>query len=765
MLKKLPLRTVFVVPFVIKIFVAVSLTGYLSFKNGEKAVDELTTQIRREITARIHQHLEAYMAPPQLINQINDDLIQQEMLPEDLENLFRYFWRQGQAFPTVGTIAFASQATGNYTGANALQSYVVFAGHQRTEGAIERYTIDEQGNIGELLFRREDYDPRKRDWYQMAVEQGKPTWSEVEISTSGERLDVTAVYPVYDQNQQLIGVLQCDYILTEIGHFLQTVQVGKTGQTFILERNGDLIASSSLDQPFILIPDQEAQRIHASDSEDPLIRGTAQYLEQEFNSLAEIDQTYQREFRLNNAPQLLQVTPFEDAWGLNWLVVVVVPESDFMAQIDANTRTTIALCLIALAVATGGGILTARWVVQPILQLNRVAKELAEGKWEQTVKLDRQDEVGELADSFNQMARQLQESFTTLEAQNQELQKLDQLKDEFLANTSHELRTPLNGMIGIAESMIAGATGNLSTVQKQNLLMIAQSGHRLSNLVNDILDFAKLRHKNIELQLKPVTVASIVEIVVLLNTPLIQQKSLRVINDIPENLPDAEADENRLEQILHNLVGNAIKFTESGEIKISAEVWPGDQNQKQPVILITVMDTGIGIPEDKLERIFMSFEQAAGSTAREYGGTGLGLAVTKQLLELHGGKIWAESQVGVGSKFRFTLPMSQQEKTTLASPSSLWKTTRLPSKLHPVSELQSVAQMTKNGLSSESNSGLKILIVDDEPINLQVLANHLSSQSYAITQANNGLEALQLIEAGFKPDLVVLDVMIQRLKI
>ena len=149
------------------------------------------------------------------------------------------------------------------------------------------------------------------------------------------------------------------------------------------------------------------------------------------------------------------------------------------------------------------------------------------------------------------------------------------------------------------------------------------------------------------------------EIVLTLSNPLKGQKNLQLINAIDANLPLALADENRVQQIFYNLVGNAIKFTESGTVEISAKINDEDKENRSHLV-ITISDTGIGIPEDKLDRIFKSFEQAEGSTAREYGGTGLGLTVTKQLVQLHGGKIWVESTLGMGSQFKFTLPISEE---------------------------------------------------------------------------------------------------------
>ncbi len=363
----------------------------------------------------------------------------------------------------------------------------------------------------------------------------------------------------------------------------------------------------------------------------------------------------------------------------------------------------------------------------------------------------------------------LRKSEEALKQANANLQRLDKLKDEFLANTSHELRTPLNGMIGIAESMMDGATGELSEQQRKNLLLIAHSGHRLAALVNDILDFSQLKHKTIELQLKPVGIREIAEVILTLNQALIRNKDLQLINTIPSDLPPAQADENRLQQILYNLIGNAIKFSDKGTVEISASVVSGQieglkvkssnllPSTLQEHLAITVTDTGIGIPEDKLDRIFESFEQADGSTAREYGGTGLGLAVTKQLVELHGGKIQVDSTIGVGSRFTFTLPVASGQSSGV---SGLTYSSHV---LRPVSVGSEEEGVDLSLIPQDRAQNFQILIVDDEPINIQVLINHLSLQNYAIAQANNGIEALTMIEQGLKPDLILLDVMMPRM--
>jgi len=353
--------------------------------------------------------------------------------------------------------------------------------------------------------------------------------------------------------------------------------------------------------------------------------------------------------------------------------------------------------------------------------------------------------LGSLIGFFIAQQRQLVKT----RAINERLQQADKLKDEFLANTSHELRTPLNGIIGLAESLLDGATGELNQATQTNLAMIAGSGKRLASLVNDILDFSKLKHRELSLQSKPIELRSVVKMVLALSQPLIAQKPLELVNRVDSNLPAVLADENRLQQILHNLIGNAIKFSQQGQIIVSAQVI----NEQQ--VQIMVADEGIGIPADKLESIFEFFQQAQGSTARKYGGTGLGLAVTKKLVELHGGKIWVESALNCGSLFIFTLPTSTQPPISLA--------TNPPQPIHFFGNTQyQIVKINEQPLTQNSQTS-KILIVDDEPVNLQVLHNYLSLQNYTIVQASSGYEALKIIDDGLIPDVILLDVMMPQM--
>lgn len=365
-----------------------------------------------------------------------------------------------------------------------------------------------------------------------------------------------------------------------------------------------------------------------------------------------------------------------------------------------------------------------------------------------------------LAQRFSRSFREVETLSRELTRNNRRLRRLDELKDQFLANTSHELRTPLNGIIGLTESLRAGAKGPVSDGVDQSLEMVALSGRRLSMLINDILDSQKLREREISLSRRAVDLHAIVELVLQLSRPLVHGKDVRLSNAVPPDLPPVDADENRLQQILQNLIGNAIKFTREGSVVVDA-VSRADQ------IEIGISDTGIGIPEDKLEQIFESFEQVDSSIERAFGGTGLGLSITRNLVELHGGTIRAESVLGEGSRFIFTLAKAAPGSERAALPVLATREAAPRDDGVPVDE---------TGLTGANGNGsahpladqagrtdrASVLVVDDDAVNRHVIANFLGTQSYRVIEAEDGAHALALI-ADRAPDLILLDIMMPRL--
>ncbi|MDJ0837880.1 MAG: two-component regulator propeller domain-containing protein [Acidobacteriota bacterium] len=325
------------------------------------------------------------------------------------------------------------------------------------------------------------------------------------------------------------------------------------------------------------------------------------------------------------------------------------------------------------------------------------------------------------------------------------LQQLDRLKDEFLANTTHELRTPLNGIIGLAESILQN-TEDMSEENSRGIATIAAGGRRLNALVSDILDFSSLKEGSLNLVLRPLALRPVAEAVLELARPLLSGKDIVLKNAVSETLPTVHADENRLTQILWNLVHNAVKFTEEGRIIISAEP-SGDQ------VILSVADTGPGIPESQKESIFESFHQSDGSMIRSHGGTGLGLALTGKLVALHDGEITVDSEFGKGSTFSFNLAVSNEPPAN----SEIVDYTR------PLNApVVTGDRMKPVKVKAKTSARYHILVVDDERINRVVVTSMLSREDYRITEASGGKEALAVIKKE-AVDLVLLDIMMPKM--
>lgn len=325
------------------------------------------------------------------------------------------------------------------------------------------------------------------------------------------------------------------------------------------------------------------------------------------------------------------------------------------------------------------------------------------------------------------------EKVTTL---SETLIKQDKIKDEFLANTSHEIRTPLHGMISLMEH-VEERGENLSIKQRENLKYAISSGRRLANLVNDILDYAKLKYDDIELNLRTIPLAPVVQFVIDTQRFLIKDNQV-VLEHIIDSDIKVYVDENRLIQILTNLINNAIKFTEEGSIRIHCLMMEEEA-------IICVEDTGAGMPEEKLKTIFEAYEQLQENRATL--GTGLGLNISKHLVELHGGRIWVESVLGEGSRFYLTVPKGTSEYEEEAASYQIAS-----------ENLVNQNQFFQALRVYQENRDIQILIVDDDFTNLHSLINILSHEPYRLLVTSNCQEAKKVID-GHNLDMVILDIM------
>ena len=447
-LGKVSLYWVMVVPLVIQVVGAVAVVGWLSHRNGQQAVNAVAIQLRSESSSRIQQHLDSYLSLPMQLNRVNVDAVELGLL--DLQNFQQtgqYFWRQMQTF-NVGYISYATPA-GNFIGVERLDngSLLINEKSPATGDRLYVFNTDDRGNRLNRVSVNPNYNPLNEAWYTDPRTTGKPGWSAIyPWDDKPEVLSISASYPLYDDKQQLIGVLGVDQILTQISDFLSEIRISQTGRTYIMERSGDLVATSVVTEKPFRVVQGKATRLKAIDSQDPLIRSSADFLYNRYGDLSQVQHAQKLDFIADGQQQFLLVMPWQQRYGLDWLIVVVVPESDFMALIHQNTRNTLFYCAIALAVATLLGIPVSRWIAQQILRLSRASEALADGELHQTFQARGIVELETLAQSFNRMAQQLRESFVALEQTNQNLEQKVEQRTASLAAAEAELRALFSAM-------------------------------------------------------------------------------------------------------------------------------------------------------------------------------------------------------------------------------------------------------------------------------------------------------------------------------
>jgi signal transduction histidine kinase len=511
----------------------------------------------------------------------------------------------------------------------AITELVQLDGQGREQLKVSRLAMDVVGSNADY-----SNDPRFREattrriWYSPVYfrKESEP-YMTIAVARSGRQAGVTLA----EVNLKLIWDV------------VTNIRLGKKGYAYVIDRDARLIAHPDIslvlrNTDLSGLPQVAAARSNAAGIDD--------------------------EDRATIVPSLDGRRVFSAHTAITqqgWYVFVETPVQEALKPLYGTMLRTTGLLLAGLITAALGGVLFARRMITPVRALTEGAGRLGSGDLAHRIEVKTGDELQGLAESFNTMAGQLQQSYAgleqrvadrtrELEEKGRQLEIASQHKSQFLANMSHELRTPLNAVLGYAELMADGVYGELGAKAQGVLGRIQANGKHLLGLINDVLDLSKIEAGQFTLALEPYSVGSIVQATVAATESLASAKGLRLVAEVAPDLPPGLGDERRLAQVLLNIVGNAIKFTDKGEVVISARR-EGERFE------FAVRDTGPGIAPENQAKIFGEFQQVDDSNTRRKGGTGLGLAISRKIVEMHGGDIAVESELGKGSVFRVHVPV------------------------------------------------------------------------------------------------------------
>nr|WP_265262912.1 hybrid sensor histidine kinase/response regulator [Spirulina subsalsa] len=754
------LPAVFVIPFVLQILGTVSLVGYLSFRNGRNAVESLVEALMEEIGDRIEQEVHSYLDIPVQIVRNHQSLITSGVLNlEDIDQWLPYLFDQYQTnrFNAVTGIQLVNVNNGEYRGAgqaylnDVLLEGVAIHGVSTNFRYLGFLTLEDAENLTNAKIDLPNFILEERSWYKKAITHQNEVWVDVyQRFINRNRFSIALSRPLYVPGvdaPQGVSAVQLD--IRNLQKFLESLKIGRTGQAFILDKAGQVVATS-IQEPTIFIENDNIRRLNGIKSENLLTRQVSKHLENSnYGNLL----TYQsiNLIELNHEKYYIKSLNLTEQYELSWQLFVIIPQDDFMAEIKASTRQTIFISLIALGGAILIGSMTAHWVTQPILRLNKAAQELAKGNWEKPILTRRNDELGQLTVSYNIMAQQLKQMFSELQTVNIQLEKkvkertsdlaeakdkaevANQAKSTFLANMSHELRSPLNAILGFSQLMLNDS--DLDEETQENIETIYRSGQYLLTLINQVLDLSKIEAGKMLLEIETFDLHYLLKEVEGLFEITAESKGLYFYLEPSGNVPQyIQSDPLKLRQVLINLLSNAFKFTQVGGVSLCVRYDKTKQdNIEQDRLFFRVTDTGLGISSAEINDLFTPFTQTTtGKNAQE--GTGLGLSLCQKIVQLMQGKITVCSQVGAGTTFEFNFPITLGVE---------------------VAHLPDLPCRRVIGLEPNQPT-YRLLAVDDKPVNCQLLVKLLKPLGFEVKTAHNGEEAIAIWET-WSPHLIWMD--------
>ena len=566
-----------------------------------------------------------------------------------------------------------------------------------------------------------------RDFFKSAIKGAQGFFDNVEFGKSFY-ISAIPVYKNYDETK-IAGVLYATISLEDFNRkYIDPIKIGKRGRVHLTNRDFTVIAHP--DKSKILKPcplKTEYLQLITNDTL-PL-----------FSDTPVIDNSE-------------SVIVFKNHSLSGWKIMVSAEKSDIMEPVERLVRIDFLVALLFIIFVTILVLVIIGSLIKPLTLLTEASKNAAEGEFDIDFEIKTGDEIQVLADGFAKMidkrkdaefslkneramlAVRVEERTAELRAANDELQQTSRYKDEFLANMSHELRTPLTTILGMVEALLEKVYGPLTNKQLSPLQLVNKSSEHLLSLINSILDLAKINAGKEDLDIEQVPLEALCRSSIELVNGISETKNQKIIFKNETNLSHIQADKLRIKQVLVNLLTNAVKFTpEGGKIGIDV-ICPSDRD----IVTFTVWDTGIGIPNENIERVFQPFAQVDGSFTREYEGTGLGLALVSKLVELHKGSVAIKSKEGHFTRVSVELPLDTSEKNSI----------------NRLDEIEAIAGQPDLGTSRKSAT---ILLVDDNEAIIETIGQYLEAFSYDVVVANNGSKALELNNQK-KPDIIIMDI-------
>jgi len=560
----------------------------------------------------------------------------------------------------------------------------------------------------------------EQQYFKDAVKADRYFWSKPYINEAIHPIPLmTFSGTIRDRQGKLIAVMNGDINIKDLSQTKDSPLYDDGGYYALIAQEGELLSYS---------PDPTKAAKLENVSSIPALKSAWDWIRQELDKGNTIGY-----FEFDSTYWVYQKVPSNQ-----WVMLQAIPYGTVIrpALLGAISATILAGFFLALVVWLFIRILNRRF--QPILE---VCDRTVNSSNSPSI---RQDEIGHLSDAFFNMVDRQNSLLEEIQKNNVQLTESNRLKDAFLANMSHELRTPLNAILGMTEALLEGFLGSINNRQQTALATIEGSGRHLLELINDILDVAKIEAGLLELDCAPIAIAPLCISSLAFIQQQAQKKNIQLETKLPSNLPNLCIDERRIRQVLINLLNNACKFTPEGG-RVTLEVTCQKQNEEEEksqksLLRVTVTDTGIGIAPENIKKLFQSFIQIDSALNRKYEGTGLGLALVKRIVELHGGTVEVISELGVGSCFAINLPIN------IGEPAIKEQTEQ------DLSEQSQIGQSQTEGLISPL-----ILLAEDNEANIATFSSYLKAKGYRVLLATDGQQAIDLAKAEH-PDLVLMDI-------